>query len=115
MAESTVTVKVELSDESKALVKELLDTFDAAKVKVRTPWDGFYFQTMQSAVEMPARNEDMDTVLGKALTLRNYAEEILRSAERCKTVAEFDRETDILVAGYDDPEEELWNLVLRIV
>ena len=117
MPESTVTVKVELSDESKRLIEQLTKPWCVATCDPPEPcapqvvhniyWVGDEEPT-------PARNEYMDSVIGQTIKFHNYAEEILRIAERCKTVAEFDEATDIFVGSIDGDEDNFWNAVLQL-
>ena len=157
MAESTVTVKVELSDESKRLIAEMVKplyvltcdppvpitpptiryTFldeeptpvrdeqrDELTIAIDTAigealgWPNGVYDATDAvlAVITPTtdRNEYMDAVIGQTIKFHNYAEEILRIAERCKTVAEFDEATDIFVGSIDGDEDNFWNAVLHL-
>ena len=115
MPESTVTVKVELSDESKRLIAEMVKPMYVVTCDPPVPITptGIRY-TFLDEEPTPARNEYMDAVIGQTIKFHNYAEEILRIAERCKTVAEFDDATDEITARNEDIVDALWDRVVEL-
>ena len=115
MAESTVTVKVELSDESKRLIAEMVKpmyvlTCDPP-VPITPPGIRYVFLDEEPT---PARNGYMEEALGRVREAYNHYKEILRIAERCKTVDEFDEATAVLEGRIEGVERSLWNNIIAL-
>ena len=115
MAESTVTVKVELSDETKRLIAEMVKPMYIVTCDPPVPITptGIRY-TFLDEEPTPARNEYMEEALGRVREAYNHYKEILRIAERCKTVDEFDEATAVLEGRIEGVERSLWNNIIAL-